>query len=485
MTVLDVSTAEGWDVPDHGEPPGPPEPDDEVAGAARAREIGRLADEFTDVAVHLSLVQVRLVDLARELLALQGGIIGSVATWLTSYAGLSSAETKRLCRLARRLPELPLIDDAFRAGRLSLETADLLAKVATPANERAVLETAGTATGCQLRKIIRQYRAARAADTPAADRDEHVSYGTDDTHWWLHGRVGYDRGAEIEAALRAAKDDLYRSKAPPEDEPDPDFDPVPRSISTADALAHLSRAYLETRLTTAGQLPERFQAIIHINLPGDGPERVGPAPTEKPEKRTAAPEPRSGIDPDDIAYLRGIGAIGGSTLDRLLCNASISTITSRGGVPLTATSPTRLATPAQKRALLAHHPTCQFPGCGHTAYLEAHHLIAHHTGNGPTTWSNLALLCTACHTRLHQPGWSAALTDDHTLLVWDPRGNLLNRGALRPDPAPHHHDGDCGCGTSEFRKSEIRALRHRPGAGERLTPFALSVYLHAWLTTAA
>lgn len=472
----------------------------DVPGDARDREIRHLAAEFTEVAVHLALVQVRLVELAAGLLALQGGIHRPVATWLASHAGLSTAEAKRLCRLARRLPDLPLIEEAFRAGRLSLETVDLLVKVATPANERAVLETAGTATGCQLRKIIRRYKAAREAETPEPDRAEHVHYGADDTRWWITGRVGFDRGAEIEAGLRAAKDDLYRSQEPPAGE-------KATPVSTAEALAHLSRSYLETRLTTTGQLPERFQAIIHVDLtdapttPGhDGHRDDEPEAQPTPSEGVGADAPvdlgrprqlpdLSGIDPDEVAYLRGIGAIGGSTLDRLLCNATISAVVSRNGTPVTVTSPTRLATPAQKRALLARHSTCQFPGCGHTAYLEAHHVIAHHTGEGPTAWANLALLCTACHTRLHQPGWASALTDDHTLLVWDPRGELLNRGALRPTPATHPADhsvdGGCGCDVGKFRNSAAHIARRRMGAADRLNPWSLGVYLEAWLAIAA
>ncbi len=89
-----------------------------------------------------------------------------MANWLSQRAGLSGSEAKQLCRVARRLPDLPRIDAAFRAGRLSLDTTDVLVKVATRANESVVLETAGAATGAQLRKIIATFRRIRAHDEP-------------------------------------------------------------------------------------------------------------------------------------------------------------------------------------------------------------------------------------------------------------------------------------------------------------------------------
>ncbi len=499
-----------------------------------------LADEFVAVAVHLSLVQVQLVDLAQRLLGFQGAIHGSVANWLSVRAGLSGAEAKQVCRVARGLGGLALIEAAFRAGRLSLDTTDVLMKVATADNEAVVLETAGAATGAQLRKIIATFRRVRAGDTPEPSRDERAGFGQDEVMWWLSARLQPARGAEFEAALRAAREDLFAS-IEPVDPPDgagaAGTVPARPPVSVADALVHMSRTYLETKLTASGQLPERFHTIIHVDLdrahiitdddfaddgdhgddgsrapggdaategapaenrekhpdadPGDGHDHPGPNREQRRRLARSARPARDGplglsvTNRDDIAYLRGIGALDGPSLNQVLCTSTISVVGTRDGVAVTATSPTRFATPAQRRALLALHPTCQFPGCGHTAYLDAHHVIAHHPVTGPTALWNLALLCSACHTRLHQPGWTAVLTDDHTLRVWDPHGNLLSTGALRTETTATATATDADAKFAKIDTGRGDPDQRLHGTGERLSAFGLDVYLHAWLEATA
>jgi hypothetical protein len=469
-------------------------------------------DAFVDTAVQVSLLQVRQLDLAQQLLAHQGAIAGSVALWMAQRAGLSTREAKQLCRVAKGLPGLTLIDEAFRGGRLSLDTADVLMKVATPSNEAVLLETAGAATGSQLRKIIATFKRVRDHDVPEPDRHEELTYGSDDgSMWMLRARMQPGHGGESEAALRAAKEDLWKAG-------EPDAKGKRPAVSNADAFLHLCRSYLERTVTAAGVLPDRFLTVVHVDLTrgqvaggtGTGTETGSETETgshggdgdagrsrpnraqrrfhqrrhrrmeatrgvlrgkrgkrlrrgrrgrreererrEKPEARearearrgrrtaaraataTAGWEPGRTFDPanrDHVAWLRGIGAIDGNALERFLCDSMVS-IVDHHGVDVTASAPVRLATPAQRRALAALHPTCQYPGCGRTQYLQAHHLIDYHPRTGPTALWNLVLVCDEHHDQLHQDGWSAALTDQHALLVWRPNGSLVNNGALRP-----------------------------------------------------
>ncbi|MGK0222287.1 MAG: hypothetical protein ACI9ON_001526 [Limisphaerales bacterium] len=57
-----------------------------------------------------------------------------------------------------------------------------------------------------------------------------------------------------------------------------------------------------------------------------------------------------------------------------------------------------------KRALAARDRQCQFPGCHHTRYLDAHH-IKHWCDGGETKLDNLLLLCTHHHTLMHEGGF--------------------------------------------------------------------------------
>lgn len=211
------------------------------AAAERDRAVSALMDTFVDTAVQVSLLQVRQLDLAQQLLAHQGAIAGSVALWMAQRAGLSTREAKQLCRVAKGLPGLTLIDEAFRGGRLSLDTADVLMKVATPANEAVLLETAGAATGSQLRKIIATFKRVRDHDRPEPDRHEELTYGSDDeAMWMLRARLQPGHGGESEAALRAAKEDLWKAG-------EPDAKGKRPAVSDADAFLHLCRSYLEDR----------------------------------------------------------------------------------------------------------------------------------------------------------------------------------------------------------------------------------------------
>ncbi len=64
--------------------------------------------------------------------------------------------------------------------------------------------------------------------------------------------------------------------------------------------------------------------------------------------------------------------------------------------------------PATRRQVLAHHRhKCQRPGCNHTAYLEAHHIIPRSKG-GSNNFGNLTCLCSVCHKLLHDKKISAA-----------------------------------------------------------------------------
>jgi hypothetical protein len=64
---------------------------------------------------------------------------------------------------------------------------------------------------------------------------------------------------------------------------------------------------------------------------------------------------------------------------------------------------TRTIPPALRRALQYRDRGCRFPGCG-LRFTQAHH-IEHWAQGGPTTLSNLALLCRRHHRSVHEEGF--------------------------------------------------------------------------------
>ncbi len=80
-------------------------------------------------------------------------------------------------------------------------------------------------------------------------------------------------------------------------------------------------------------------------------------------------------------------------------------------------------------AMVVRDRHCRFPGCDRQAsWCEAHHVV-HVADGGPTCPSDMVLVCSRHHHRLHQPRWSATLGADAELVVSDHYGR---RRSSRP-----------------------------------------------------
>ena len=88
----------------------------------------------------------------------------------------------------------------------------------------------------------------------------------------------------------------------------------------------------------------------------------------------------------------------------------------------------RTIPPALRRAMHHRDRGCRFPGCG--ARVGQGHHIRHWAQGGPTTLSNLALLCRRHHRAVHEEGYGVERRDDGALEFRRPDGRVL------PDVAP-------------------------------------------------
>jgi 5-methylcytosine-specific restriction endonuclease McrA len=358
-----------------------------------------LGERARDLASQISQLEAELVGVVQQIARCPGGLVDmTVRQYVGWQAGLMPAEAARLCRLASQLEALPLLTAELASGRVSSGTAALLASVATPDNEANLIDTASVATGRQLQTLVRAHKANLIPDDE--DRPEpvdEVSYGVGSRgRWRMRADLAPELGAQIEAALRAEKQAALDDGA--------------TEVSNAEALVGMAQAVLGTRVRRDGILPERFQIILHVDADGDGSGGV-----------------------------QGGGHLEWPSVTELLCESWITVVTKRKGQPITITSPTRLATPAQQRALLARDRTCRFPGCGRSFYLKAHHIV-HREHGGPTQIENLVLLCQTHHTLIHKPGWR--LERDRAGKLWftAPDGRLVlptrrDTPPRRPPPA--------------------------------------------------
>ena len=109
---------------------------------------------------------------------------------------------------------------------------------------------------------------------------------------------------------------------------------------------------------------------------------------------------------------------------------------------------TRTIPPALRRALHHRDRGCRFPGCG-VSFGQGHHL-RHWAQGGPTTLSNLAMLCRRHHRAVHEEGYQVERRPD---------GELRFR---RPDRRPLP-DVPCPPAVPDDPVRELRARNEAAG----------------------
>ena len=112
------------------------------------------------------------------------------------------------------------------------------------------------------------------------------------------------------------------------------------------------------------------------------------------------------------------------TSQRLGCDASRVVMEhDAGGRIVDVGAKTRTIPPALRRALLHRDRRCRFPGC-HGRFCQAHH-IRHWAHGGPTTLSNLVLLCRRHHRAVHEEGYRVERRADGGLDFRGPHGRVV------------------------------------------------------------
>ncbi|MGH9246634.1 MAG: DUF222 domain-containing protein [Acidimicrobiales bacterium] len=136
------------------------------------------------------------------------------------------------------------------------------------------------------------------------------------------------------------------------------------------------------------------------------------------------------VNVEDIDSGRGGQILDGPTLDhpsieRLVCDSALHRVVMAGRSSILDYGTATRTIPAPLwNALVIRDRHCRFPGCDRPAeWCDGHHVIWFSRG-GDTALSNLALVCSRHHHRLHTPGWHAKLTPDATLEVTDPHGQV-------------------------------------------------------------
>jgi len=376
-----------------------------------AAELDRLGDEIAELSAHLEAATAHLLDLIREFDARAGWNTGfrSCAAWLAWRVGLDPGAARERVRVAHALGTLPLLARALARGELSYAKVRALTRVATPETEERLLAVGRAGTAAHVERIVRGWRRvdrkAEARETARrhATRALHV-YQDEDGMVVLRGRLAPEVGALLVQALAAAREALYQQRRA-----DVSAETSGGCVSAetptmaqqqADALALLAETALH-RGIDPGAPGERYQVVVHV----DAPVLADP-------------------DAPGQSVLEDGTHVSAETSRRLACDASRVVMRhAPDGQVVEVGARTRTIPPALRRVLHHRDQGCRFPGCG-LPFGQGHH-IRHWAHGGPTTLSNLALLCRRHHRAVHEEGYQMDRQPDGELRFQRPDGRLL------------------------------------------------------------
>jgi len=375
-----------------------------------ASDLDRLADEIAELSAHLDAATARLLTLIREFDARGGWNTGfrSCAAWLSWRVGLDLGAARERVRVARALEALPLVAQALAHGQLSYAKVRALTRVATPETEARLLAVGRAGTAAHVERIVRGWRLvdrrAEARETARRHASRALHVRTDeDGMVVVSGRLEPEVGALLTQALAAARETLYQ-RARVRDEAAANPEGVSAETPTmaqqqADALALLAESALHH--LDPGAPGERYQVVVHVDA-------------------------QALADPDQPGHsvLEDGARVSVETVQRLACDASRVVMRhDDNGRLLEIGARTRTIPPALRRALHYRDRGCRFPGCG-VRFGQGHHL-RHWAHGGPTTLSNLALLCRRHHRAVHEEGYQVARGPDGVLRFRRPDGRPL------------------------------------------------------------
>ena len=395
-----------------------------------AIDVDALGDQIAEMSAHIDAAMHRLLTAIREFDVASGWHVQgalSCAHWLAWRVGWDLRTARERVRVARKLAELPLIDEELRRGAMSYSQARAITRVATADNEELWVGYAKHMPASQLDTLCRSYQNVQAYDQAhgseagamaGAVAAAHVAAQRMVTRRNLdNGMVKFeivvasDEAAIVWAALNAG---IAKAGA---------------ALTTADSLvAEPSPAEHSIAAQTPAEPraaePSRAEHSIAAQTPaehsfGTPPIAKAPSPADRGRQRADAfmdiiqdrvrgvrPQrtpieiiitvPHAGLhgsaEPSDLAMMADGEVIATATARRLCCDAGVVVAhVDAHGVPLSVGRKTRTIPAAIQRALRLRDRTCRFPGCTHSRYVDGHHIK--HTHNTNRTYYTKNSLC--------------------------------------------------------------------------------------------
>lgn len=303
----------------------------------------------------------------------------SVTEWLRWKCKLSGGAAAERVEIARQLEKLPQTEAAFASGTLGYQHVAILAHAAEHVGAAAVrkeeaslLQAAQSMDPGKFTAVAKNFEhrvdaAGALAEANRAYQRRYLHIGEpQDGLVRLDGLLDVDGGATLRTAL----------------------EPFMKPIKDDE------RSY--------GQ--RQHDALIELCRQGSGSKQDGSGPRPQLIIR-ASLDTLAGVPGAPAGELEAGGTVPAETVQRYACDSAIVRITGRSELDHELNHASRTVPASTRRALESRDRQCVFPGCTRRPiWCDGHHLVWWIKG-GPTTLSNLALLCRPHHRMVHEEGW--------------------------------------------------------------------------------
>jgi hypothetical protein len=317
-----------------------------------------------------------------------------VKAWVATHLDVSEGKARGIAQAARRVGVLPELAESLSSGRVGADTVRALArtvKAVVGSGQDQSVELAATLETAKLEGVGAANRRVRVLEhtiDPGSSEELLVKQRAKSFARVVEledGMCRFDvllapiRATTVRAALDQTVADWIRRRQFDHADPIPD-DVRSTEQMCAQAVTRMAEVFLSAS-------PEQRGALFSTEV-------LFTAPLDTDELATSvygALVPRAGIPAPNAHLLETRDGepvlLDGEEIDR--------------------DPGARLASRAQRVALVFRDRHCTYPGCSRpsTWSLHAHHKMAFRDG-GATTVKNLSLLCSEHHTAVHQPGRS-------------------------------------------------------------------------------
>jgi hypothetical protein len=316
--------------------------------------------------------------------------------WLVARLHVSAARARRLVEASERLSSLPALSDALSEGRVPLDVAISVAKVATSANDAELAVAAEQWTPRQASQLASEARGQTVSDSAAAFKQRCVRFNDERCSMWA--QLPKDGYALVKSTLwTMARRHDHPSKS------DPDYERFESRCADALVEACTRSGRRGTRgddraVSSAGHATVIVHADLDRLLHGDGYGH---------------------------ASIEGAGPVSAEVARRVACDAEITlSLDAPDGSVLDQRAIGRDPTEPQRIEIRRRDGGCRFPGCTCRSVTDVHH-VTWVSKQGPTVMSNLLTLCVAHHSRVHELGWKLDGDAQDEVRFISPSGRVL------------------------------------------------------------